>query len=409
MKKIFYNCIYGFALCSMITTFLMLSACDDDTESGNPVITEVRNYAASPDDTLITTLQPGQWVVLHGQNLTGAQQILFNGVSATFNGGLFSDTRAVVQVPAVIPFPIIPAEKQNTIQYFTENGATTFSFDISAPAPTITAISNENAIVGDSVYIYGTNLFLLTKVIFAGTEITEYSSSPDGTYVSFMLPELEGSGPVMVENKTGGYSTVFNVNDGTGILCNFDDVNTFSWGTGTDNNSTTFPGNKGYYANLKNDGLGAGNWSWWEGGRSINTNGVQWLPRAAGDSLRDPVDEYAFKFEINVPEEWNGTTLFILRDYNWAYVARFEPWNLGNGKTAPVTTNGHWVTVTIPLSQFRTKADGKDGTGAPAATLKQFLGDSGSGSVNMFTVNDSGASVAPLNISIDNIRVVKIM
>lgn len=400
MKKIVENRILQ--LCCILVTLLLI-ACDPNDENP-PVLTGVRNYAPSPNDSVLQSLQPGQWVILTGHNLSGATRIVINGVPTNFNNSLFSDTYAVIQVPAVIPFPIIPAEMHNKITYVTNGGSTTFSFDIVAPAPTITGISNENANVGDIVRINGTNLFLLTKLSFAGTEITEYSSSPDGTYVSFVLPALNGSGPVVVENKTGGSSTVFNVND-PGVLCNFDDVNTLDWGPSTDNSSTTFPSNRGYYAILKNDGLSAGNWSWWEGGRSINTKAVQWLP---SERLSDPLDQYALKFEINIPQKWNGTSLFILKDYNWTYVVRFEPWNLGNDKTAPVSTNGNWTTLTIPLSQFLTKANGKDGTGVPATSLKALLGDSGNGSLNMFTVNDSGKPVPALNIAIDNIRVVKI-
>jgi len=401
MKKIIENRILQ--LCCILVTLLFV-ACEPDDENP-PVLTGVLNYAPSPGDSVLQSLQPGQWVVLTGHNLMGATQIVINGVSTNFNSSMFTDSYAVVQVPAIIPFPLIPAEQQNTIRYVTPQGSTVFSFDVSAPAPTITSISNENANTGELVYIYGTNLFLLNKLSYAGSEITEYSSAPDGTYVSFTLPELTGIGPVVVENKTGSYSTVFNVNDPTGMLCNFDDVNTLGWGPTVDNSSATFPGNKGYYAILKNDGLNAGNSSWWEGNRSINTNGVQWVPV---DSLSIPVDEYAVKFEINVPQKWNGTSLFILRDYNWTYVARFEPWKLDSDKTTPVSTNGKWVTVTIPLALFLTKADGKDGTGVSAPSLKALLGDSGNAPFNIFTVNDSEQQAPALNIAIDNIRVVKI-
>jgi hypothetical protein len=404
MKKIIENRFLQ--ICCILFTLLMV-ACDKD-DMNAPVITGVRNYAPSPDDSVLLSLQPGQWVVLTGHNLMGATQIVINGVSTNFNSSMFTDSYAVVQVPAIIPFPLIPAEQQNTIQYVTPQGSTVFSFDVSTPAPTITSISNENANTGELVYIYGTNLFLLNKLSYAGYEITEYSSAPDGTYVSFTLPELNGIGPVIVENKTGSYSTVFNVNDTTGILCNFDDVNTLSWGPTVDNSSASFPGNKGYYAILKNDGLSSGNFSWWEGNRSINTNAVQWLSPAASDSLRAPLSEFAVKFEINIPQKWSGTSLFILRDYNWDYVARFEPWKLGSSKTAPVSTKGNWITVTIPLTQFRTKADGKDGTGLSAPSLKALLGNSGSGPFNIFTVNDSEQQAIALNIAVDNIRVVKI-
>jgi hypothetical protein len=405
MKKIIQNPMLQ--LCCVFVA-LLLVACEKD-DMGAPVITGVRNYAPSPDDSVLQSLQPGQWVILTGHHLSGATQIVINGVSTDFNNSLFSDTYAVVQVPAVIPFPIIPAEQQNTIQYVTTGGSTIFAFDVSTPAPTITSISNENANAGDVVRINGTNLFLLNKLSFAGTEITAYTLSNDGTFVTFTLPEISGTGPVVVANKSGEYTTPYSVNDPNDLLCNFDDVNTLSWGPSTDNSGTAFPGNKGYYAILKNDGLTNGNFSWWEGGRSINTNGVEWLPPTAGDSLRGPVSDFAVKFEINIPDEWSGTTIILAKDYGWNYVARYEPWSLGNGKIAPFSTDGKWMTVTIPLSEFRTKPNGgKDGTGVPAGSLKALLGDSASGSFHVFTVNDSGAASPALNIAVDNIRVVQI-
>lgn len=399
MKKILYN--YTPQLFFLAVTFMLLQACEND-EVNSPVITGIINYAPSPDDTVLQSLTPGQWVVVTGHNLQDALQISFNGISASFNSGLFSDTYAVVQVPSVIPFPSIPAEKLNTIQYITSHGAATFEFNIVAPAPIITRISNENANPGDSVYIYGTNLFLLTKISFAGVPITSYTSSVNGTSVGFVLPELSQSGPVVVANQSGGDSTVYNVNDVTGVLCDFDDINTMSWGTGTNNSSADFPGNKGYYAVLKNSILSGGDEVWWNWERSINTNAVQWVPVS---SLNEPVGNYAFKFEINVPDAWKGTSIVILKDYTWTYVAPYEPWKDANGDTFSYSTNG-WLTVTIPLSEFR-----KDkGTGLAVTSLTDLLGSTGNGSVNIYTINTSASSptATGLTAAIDNIRVVKI-
>lgn len=398
MKKILYT--YTRRLFFLAVTFMLLQGCEND-EVNSPVITGIINYAPSPDDTVLQSLIPGQWVVVTGHNLQDALQISFNGISASFNSGLFSDTYAVVQVPSVIPFPSIPAEKLNTIQYITSHGSATFEFNIVAPAPVITRISNENANPGDSVYIYGTNLFLLTQISFAGVPITAYSSSVNGTSVGFVVPELSQSGPVIVANQSGGDSTVFNVNDATGVLCNFDDISTLSWGTGTDNSDTSFPGNKGYYAVLRNSVLSAGDEAWWNWERSINTNAVQWVPSG---NLNDPVDSYAFKFEINVPDAWKGTSIVIVKDYTWTYLALYEPWKDAEGDTFSYSTNG-WQTVTIPLSEFR-----KDkGTGLAVTSLTDLLGSSGNGSVNIYTINTSSSPTATgLTAAIDNIRVVKI-
>lgn len=403
MNKVIFNQIYRRVLFFALAAFaLMQSACKKEDTEGAPVITSVRNYAASPADTLVNSITTGQWVVLVGHNLKDAVQISFNGIPATINSVMFSDTSATVLVPSVIPFPSVPAEMLNTIRYVTRQGTTTFTFGIVAPPPTITSISNENANEGDSVYIYGFNLFFIKEITFAGMPITGYAAAGDGTSIGFVLPALSQSGPVVITTASGSVSTAFNVNDPTtGVLCDFDNINTFSWGTGTDNSSINFPGNRGYYAVLSNGILPAGDGNWWNSQRSINTNDVQWIPT---DSLSVPIDQYAFKFEISVPGAWTGTSIYVIKGYVFDYMARYEPWQGANGAVSPFTTKG-WRTVTIPLSMFRTN----DGKGAAAASLTSLLGSSGKGSVNIQTKNFSASpSASGLQAAIDNIRVVKI-
>jgi hypothetical protein len=208
---------------------------------------------------------------------------------------------------------------------------------------------------------------------------------------------------VVITTQSGTASTVYNVNDvTTGVLCNFDDVNTYSWGaTNTSNSSTAFPGNRGSYAILTDGVLNANEWSWWNSGRSINTNSVQWVPV---DSLNASMSSYAFKFEISVPASWNGGSIFVVKDYTTTYLGRYEPWKDANGNTFNFSTTG-WQTVTIPLSLFLTN----NGTGTAASSLKDLLGSSGSGSVNLWFINNSSSATATsFNAAFDNFRVVKI-
>ncbi|MVT09049.1 glycan-binding surface protein [Chitinophaga tropicalis] len=402
-KVIFKHHYRSLLFLAFATAFAwMLSACKKDVTEGAPVITSVRNYAAAPADTLVNGITTGQWVVLIGHNLKDAVQISFNGIPATINSVMFSDTSAAVLVPAVIPFPSVSAEDLNTIRYVTRQGATTFTFDIVAPPPSITSISNENANEGDSVYIYGLNLFFINELTFAGTPVTSYATAGDGTSVGFVLPALTQSGPVVVTTKSGMASTPFNVNDNTtGVLCNFDEINTFNWGTGIDNSSANFPGNRGNYAVLSNGILPAGDGTWWDWQRSINTNDVQWVP---ADSLGLSLDDYALKFEISVPNTWTGTSIYVIKGYSFDYMARYEPWQGTNGAISSFATKG-WRTVTIPLSLFRSN----DGKGSAAASLTALLGTTGTGAINIQTKNFSASpSASGLRAAIDNIRVVKI-
>lgn len=408
MKKLLNNRISNLLFLSMLLIITMLTSCNnDDATSGAPVITEIRNYAAAPNDTIVNKLVPGQWVVLKGSNLKNAVKIAFNGIAVDFNGGLFSETYAVVQIPAVIPFPSIPESQLNTIEVVTPNGSTIFNIDIVAGSPALASISNENPVAGEEVIIHGTNLFLISEFSFAGTLITDYEDTNDGTSISFVMPDIATSGLVSITTASGTASTVFNVNTAaTEGFLNFDGIGSLAWGTGTSNSSTEFSGNQGYYAVLNNPVLNAGDGTWWGWERSINTGAGQWI---STDDLNLNVDQFALKFEINVPGVWNGTSVLILKDYNWNYVARFEPWKISETKTTNITTDGKWMTVTIPLNEFRGKKDNIDGTGDQAASLTELLGATGSGAMLIYTTNSGSTPTATaFRGAIDNIRIVKI-
>jgi len=406
MKKILYKCIHLLLFFCLTAIFMLSTSCNKETKT-TPVITGIRNYAPAPSDSVVKSLIPGQWVVLTGQNLKNATLITFDGVPATYNSALFSDTYAVVQVPSVIPFPSVPADKLNTIQYVTPEGTTTFAFNVVSPPPTLTAISNENANKGDVVTISGTNLFLIKSLTFAGTSITNYISRNDGTALTFVLPELTQAGIVKITTQSGSVTTLYNVNDvESGMLCNFDDINTLSWGPSNVTNSTTlFPGGRGNYAQLTATNVGANDNSWWNGGRGINLNSVQWVPTTA---MNDTVSHYALKFEINVPDAWSVGTLFVAANYGWTYIARYSPWLNANGSTTAYISGG-WRTVIIPFSEFRTQSSsGVNGKGTSLTAFSDLLGSSGNTGLNIWMINDGTTPIASYNLAIDNIRVVKI-
>lgn len=407
MKKILFNRIHFLLLSCLALVVLQLSSCKDE-DMDVPVITAVRNYDVAPNDTLVDVLVPGQFVVLEGAHLQEAIMISFNGIPATFNKALFADNYAVVRVPDVIPFPLVAEEDMNKIKYVTPAGETTFNFNIVAGAPMVAGVFNENPVEGETVVIGGTNLFLIEEVDFGGAIITEFETSIDGTTLAFTMPASSTSGPVSITTASGTSETAFNVNDlTTGIICNFDGIGSLAWGTGTSNSDPAFPGNHGWYPILDTGILGPGNWSWWDWQRSINIEQPQqWVPVA---ELNQPVANYALKFEMNISGEWNGVSMLILKDYSWDYLVRFEPWKTSETKTTNVTTGGRWLTVTIPLTEFRNKKDGNDGTGDSATSLTQLLGSSGAGGINFFTIN-AGSAPTPigLRVAIDNIRVVKI-
>lgn len=406
MKKLIYvtnSCIAAVLL--VILIFGQTGCKKDSLSSSNaaPIIKTIRSYVASPGDSILTTVGTGQWVVISGKNLKGALKIYFDGVSADFNDALFSDTSAVVMIPEVIAFPLVPSDQLNTITYVTTRGQTVFSFPIIAPPPVIGSISNEYANEGDSVRIFGLNFFMIESLTYGGLPVTGYKNSTDGTSISLAVPAgiTSSGGVVSVTTKSGKSTTVYRVHDyATGVLQNYDDVNNFSWGSGSSNSATDHPGNTGNYGVLHGTNLNAYNSSWWEDGRSINLNSLQLLPVA---NLNDTLANYAVKFEISVTKPWSSGSIYVDKDFSFGFIGLYAPWRSSTGASVPFTTKG-WQTVTIPLSNFRSD----NGTGTQVASIEALLGSNGSGGLNIFFMNDGPNDGVTFEGGFDNIRLVKI-
>lgn len=132
---------------SILFSFLaigILYGCKSSTSNMNakPVITGIRDV--SPDSAAITKVNPGQTVVLQGSNLLTTRMVSFDGMQASINPTLFSDTTLIVTVPDSIPFATVPKDSANMVMVATKFGQTSFKFPIvphTKPGPT-SLISN---------------------------------------------------------------------------------------------------------------------------------------------------------------------------------------------------------------------------------------------------------------------------
>jgi hypothetical protein len=383
-------------------------ACKKSTSEAAPVITGLRASSPAPYDSSLTMAGPGQVVVIQGSGLAAAKQILFNGYSATFNSALFANNTIIVQIPANMPFASLDPKQLNTVKVITPYGQAVYTFPIIPSAATITGMSNENALAGDRVTIYGSSFFFVEKVVFpGGIEVTtNLSANNTGNELQVTVPAgITKSGPIMVKTIYGSTTSILLFNDlVTGVLHNSDNVSNFSWGCDVVSDPSLFPGGHGTYNRMTFSGVNGGDGAWWSGGRSLNTNGAQWVPSA---NLADPLASYALKFEIYLKQPWSAGKFFIVKDYNWTCLALYSPWLNADGSTTAYTTNG-WRTVTIPLTEFRTKKDNNDGTGDSAPSLKTLVGDNGAGGLDIMFINNGTAAVENFDAAIDNVRIVKI-
>jgi len=385
--------------------------------TGTPIISRVRNNEASPKDTVVARLFPGQQINIVGYNLKNATRIAFQGINADLTNAVYTDSSVVVTIPANLSGG--DAALVNMISVTTKYGTGGFWIKIIGP-PIITSFSYEFPKEGDSVYIHGLNFVSVSNLSFVGTPITSYDVLSDSV-IGFTAPALSADGgTVVIETRVGSFTTAYKVNDLTslyagfvGLIGNMDwdvtgDYFGWNWNGGSLTSSNPKSGWPSYNADF---GVGTGmyveyksptlNGGAGDAGNNIymNDSHAGWVTPA---NLTDPGNNWAFKFEINVHNPWNGGTLCIKTNKTDAYIARYEPWKISSSKTAAYTTKG-WQTVTIPLSEFRKD----DGT---AITKVSDLLDVQSGNAGLFVYihnYSTSATATSFDAAFDNFRVVK--
>ena len=495
MEKIINKHIHFLLMFCSVAFCILFASCKDDT-IGSPVITDVRNYVASPNDTVLSSaVAKEQWVVIEGENLKNALKITFDGVSAAVDNVLYTSKSAVVQIPSIL-FSTIDKNKLYTIEYVTTTGSTTFSFKLGPATPAITAISDVFANPGDSVYLYGTNLVLVQSFSYGGTTISSFKSNLNGTALGFVMPSpaptagqvllttksgtatfeiaalptitgisdenasagdsvfvygtylkhiqsfsfggadissynLAGNGksigfvlpspvqtgPLSITTAFGTVTTVYNVNDvhGIGSLTTCENGDNWKWWGGASLYSGNpssgwppynpdFPGNLTQYFVLKTKVLAPSEGNTYSN-YTILLNAAQWVPTA---NINDPIANYAVKFEVSVPNPWNGGVIDIMSS-DQTYIYRWEPWQKSATTTAAYSTKG-WITVTVPFTEFRAKdATLGDGRGLSMTKFADLLGASGNSKCTVY-IHNPGTSATATGFygAFDNFRVVKI-
>lgn len=128
------------------------TASDQIPNTGAPVITGVYattdyNYA-SP----LSQVEPGQTIVITGQNLNFLKGLKFNTVEADLSVTYTMSTRAVVTVPTAYAH-----ERVNTIEYTTDKGTVSYPIIVMLPTMQVYSIDNEFAAPGQTLSISGDN------------------------------------------------------------------------------------------------------------------------------------------------------------------------------------------------------------------------------------------------------------
>ena len=216
MKKTIYAHVHRLLLFCLAVTLMLMSACKKNMESSAPVITSVRNYAASPNDTIVKTVTAGQWVVVIGRNLGGVFQASFGSTAASINSTFLNDTCVVIQIP-FIPFQSVPRNKVNVITLVNAGGTANFEINITG-TPIISRVKNAAAAPNDTILksivpnqlinIVGFNLKNATNISFQGVAADLTNVAYSDSSATVRVPAVLSGGDASLAN-TISYTTKY--------------------------------------------------------------------------------------------------------------------------------------------------------------------------------------------------------
>ncbi|MEO7768875.1 MAG: glycan-binding surface protein, partial [Ferruginibacter sp.] len=357
----------------------------------------------------------GTLLFINGFNFQGVSKITFPvpGIDTALS---YTVNKTFTQLTAVIP----PGNAFiDSIRVYATFGKASFTYP---PPMSISSVSNENAAMGTTITVTGTNFIGINQVIFPGnimgTNIQSISVNqltvivPTGITTTDSLRMKGALGSVTspqlfdsyITHPSPGYLSTFEAQyagDNTGFV---------GWTGGYSDASTaskSYPGGTGATGVLLQQSPMGGNSSPTNQGNPgiLQLNAVPWV---ANTSV--PTSNYSMKFEIFVAKPWSAGEIWISLGgwYGWnRYTARYAPWTTANGG---IFNPSGWVTVTIPLSEFITKNEFWQTAWNPAGTPASMIKDFGATDVAFMMANDQASPSLPagtLSLAVDNIRIVK--
>ena len=411
--------IKSLALLTAFFTGVAMTSCEDEPDKyeiaeGLPTVHYVRVPDPAAADSLITGSYLSNTICIVGDNLRSVYELYFNDQKAILNTSLMTDHTIIVDVPSAIPGVV--SNKMYLVNINKDTVA--YDFNIQVPEPQITAMSNEYATPGSVVTITGNYFIDDPNVPFSlsigNVPVTEITSMDQYT-ASFVIPQGATTGYINATSVYGTSRSSFRYmesdllfdfdNDGDDALSNYNGWHPSTIGTlpevaSIDNNYLIFQGD-----------MEDNKWDdthfifeYWPNG----DNATPYLNTMVNF---ENLNNLQLKFEVNVPDAWSAAAMQIMlttndevsgANMNNGFIsndafprALWIPWQ----SSGSYTTNG-WITVSIPLSEFRF---GPQGIAINTLSATEITGLT----IFVYGGGVTGTACTP-TICIDNIRVVPI-
>lgn len=408
-------------LCVLLTGSLIgCESVDDgkyDMTSGLPQVHYVRLTDPAVADSLIVEAFMEQNICLIGENLRSIQEIYFNDQQVTLNQNFITDKTLILNIPKNIPETVtnkmyMITAKKDTVKY---------DFRVLVPAPAVRSMKCEYVLAGEVAVIRGDYLIddpnIPLEVTFAGNAKAKVISAAK-TEIKVIVPEGALEGAVTVKSLYGTGRSTFIFRDSRGLITGFEDSENngagfvAGWGRPAKIESDPELALMGKYVRMEGDVKPSSvEDSWASGGNNFTIN--IWScdnPDNPNKGIPNPMfssnpTTSIFKCEVRVLEAWSASPMiFAFAKANdnegWLWADTTQP----RAFWAPWTTTGSylsegWVTVSIPLSEFKYNGSGEDiGVSKEFGQLGIAIHNRGGGSY-------IGTPCSPV-ILVDNVRVV---
>lgn len=350
-------------------SLLCLTGCKKDTDlddytpddrkenTGVPVISAVYDGADISLSTPITEGEPGQNLIIAGQNLNNLKSLKFNGVEADLSKTYTMSTKANVSIPTTFS-----EERVNQIEYTTDKGTATYAFVVKFPTLRISHLSNEFAAAGTTVEIIGQNFDYYSfgqsganaSVSVNGSSVTVSHVSADALAIEIPAGTPDNSTIVIDWVDFYGVKQTVSVafRPTKGIL--FADLSKAQ----RDKTDQCVTIEDDSQVKSTTSALGTKHLHF-----SGIINGYAWVELSFSQTLPDigdasKVADYNFVFEVLNAEDHALLGKGHEFAWNWDWSNSYL-WNPGNG--AGLNTQGQWKTIRFPLSEIAPNGIGSTG------------------------------------------------
>lgn len=384
----------------------LFTSCNDKEEVGEPQIHYIRVTEPTKSDSLLVEGRLANLIAIVGDNLGGTREIWFNDQQATLNPAYITNKSILVSIPNRSPI-----EVTNTMKLVFKDGRVlNHDFGVAIPAPEVNAMSNEYAMEGSTAIIEGNYYFNPISVTFTGGAVAEVVSV-NQTEMEVIVPEGALSGPITVTSNFGTTESGFHYRDQRNLLLNYDDLTADgSWRPGVIGSEDGIDGNYlklgsselTYNANERiEDPYTSQFWGWTRWGAENPRQLFEGFP-----------DDKVLKFEARVVD-WYGSNLQIAWG-PYSTANNSEAWGNLNGRglwhpwkedDKNFSTNGEWITVTLPLTEmvYRHEQTGGENLWIPDMKFDKDV----AGTLTFWVIATPDAEASPVEIHIDNVRIVE--